>query len=302
MPPKRLHPELESWLQGTASDTAPVLLELSRRQAARRRPADLLAQLQRDGFVAPSQALDQRLAHRLDGIALEAASLFEALLLSPVAPLGSCSVLAPTSQDRTLSATRGAEVVSDPTNVLALECARRIAQAPGVDVRLCTAHQVLRAQALPAKAGHSRHFRLFALAEAGAGRAEDGFEVEAIVRHVGVWDRAFDGFTSALGCSLPRRRAVVHTTPEREVLASRLAQRVGEALPHVEVVRVPLQSRYYAGVRVLFGAHTQAGEFVALGDTGAFDWMARLLANRKLRFVASGMGVQLVPVLFAGKA
>jgi hypothetical protein len=108
--------------------------------------------------------LDQRTVHRLDGLALEAADQFEALQLSPVAPLGSCSVVAPTSQDRTLSSVRGTEVVSDPTNVLALECVRRLPEQPASHVHLCTIHQVLRVHALPPNTGFSRHFRLFALA------------------------------------------------------------------------------------------------------------------------------------------
>ena len=88
-------------------------------------PADLLAQVQRDLYVQPS-ALDLRVIHELDGLALAAAAEYEAVLLSPVAPLGCCSVVAPTSQDRTLSTARACEVVSDPTNVMALLSAGRL--------------------------------------------------------------------------------------------------------------------------------------------------------------------------------
>jgi hypothetical protein len=99
------------------SGTTPPLLELARRQAGRRTPAELVAQTARDGFVQPS-ALDQRTPHGLDGLALDAAHALEAVALSPVAPLGACSVLASTAQDRILATTRGGELVSDPTNVL----------------------------------------------------------------------------------------------------------------------------------------------------------------------------------------
>jgi hypothetical protein len=44
-------------------------------------------------------------------------------------------------------------------------------------------------------------------------------------------------------------------------------------------------------VRVLFGADAPNGEHLNLGDTGAFDWVAKLTANRRLRFVASGLGL-----------
>lgn len=293
---RKPRPELEPLLSASPSEATPIWLELARRQAARRRPADLRSQRERDGFVQPS-VLDQRLAHRLDGIALDAASEMEAVLLSPVAPLGVCSVLAPTSQDRTLSSVRATEVVSDPTNVLALECARRLEHAPREDVRLCTLHQVVRAQPLPPGAGFSRHFRLFAMGEAGRGRAEDGFEVDAVVRHLRIFDRIFEG-AAALGCAFPGRRAVVRARRDREAMAERIVARLQRELPHVEIQREPLEQAYYDGLRVVFGARTHGGDFCPIGDLGLFDWVARLTSDARQRYVASGLGIQLVPLLF----
>lgn len=289
-------PALEPLLERAPSETTPFLLALARRQAARRTPADLLAQHARDAFVAPA-ALDQRTLHRLDGLALDAAAEFEALQLSPVAPLGACSAVAPTSQDRTLAAARGTEVVSDPTNVLALECARRLRADPKRDVRLCTVHQVLRAQRLPPIPGASRHFRLFTLADAGPGRPEDGFEVEAVARHLAVFDRLCDA-VAALACTVPRRRITIFARPDRAPMAARIRAAVAAALPHLEIREEPFEKPYYDGIRVMLFADTAAGRPANLADTGVFDWVARLAAHRKLRFVASGCGVQLLPLLF----
>jgi hypothetical protein len=208
-----------------------------------------------------------------------------------------CSRLAPTSQDRTLSAARGLEVVSDPTNVLALECARRLARDPGGEVRLATVHQVLRAQALPPKTGFSRHFRMFALAEAGPGRAEDGFEIEAIARHVAIFERIFAA-ASELGCGVPERRATLFHDERRAVAAERLRARLGRDFPQVGFATERFESRYYTGLRVLLGATSTEGKHVPLADTGAFDWVARLTSNARQRFVASGLGLQLLPILF----
>lgn len=277
------------------SETTPLLLELARRQASRRGPADLMAQLARDAFVTPS-AVDLRILHRLDGLALDAAHAFEAVALSPVAPLGACSVVAPTAQDRTLTTTRGSEVVSDPTNVLALLCARRLANA-AEDVRLCTVHQVLRAQPLPPQPGFSRHFRLFAMAEAGRGRADDEFEVDAVARHVGVYDALFDA-ARQLGCAAPARQATIYSSAARAVLARRVRERLVTSFPHVTFHEESFESRYYDGLRVFFGARAASGAHVPLADVGLFDWVARLAANRKLRLVASGFGLQLLPLLF----
>ena len=296
---------MASWHEGSAlerllalspSETAPFLLDLARAQAERRGPRELLEQRERDMFVAPS-LLDQRTLYAFDELALDAAREFEALQLSPVAPLGVCSRLAPTSQDRTLSAARGLEVVSDPTNVLALECARRLADAPHETVRLATVHQVLRAQALPPKTGFSRHFRMFALAEAGPGRAEDGFEVEAIARHVALFGRVFDA-SSALGCSVPERRARIFHDERHAVAAERVRERLARDLPQVELASERFESSYYAGLRVLFGGTSTSGDHVPLADTGVFDWVARLTSNARQRFVASGLGIQLLPLLF----
>jgi hypothetical protein len=207
-------------------------------------------------------------------------------------------VVAPTSQDRTLSAARGAEVVSDPTNVFALVCAQRLAAAPELPVRLCTVHQTLRAQSIPVKAGHSRHFRLFATAEAGVATAEDGFEVAALARAIGVFDRLFDLLERDAGCSFPKRRLVLRATEQRDLLAQRLREQLAKTLPHVNVEREPFDQRYYDGVRFMFHAQGRAGDSIPIGDGGVFDWVARLTSNQRFRFVASGFGLQLAPVLF----
>lgn len=286
----------EALLALTPSAATPLLLEFARRQAERRGPADLLAQLARDAFVTPS-VLDQRTLHAFDGLALDAARGFEAVALSPVAPLGACSVVAPTSQDRTLATTRGTEVVSDPTNVLALLAAQRLATAPAADVRLCTVHQTLRAQPLPPQPGFSRHFRLLAMVEAGRARADHGFEVDAVERHVGVYDALFDA-ADDLGCASPARRATIFCSEARAALARRVRERLAASFPHVTFDEGRFDSHYYDGLRVFFGATSAAGEHVPLADVGLFDWVARLAANRKLRCVASGFGLQLLPLLF----
>lgn len=288
-------------LTGSPSETTPALLELVAEQARRRRPAALLEQRRRDRYVEPS-ALDLRLAHRLDGLALAAAAEFEGLLLSPVAPLGACSVVAPTSQDRTLSTVRGTEVVSDPTNVLAIECATRHRAGERGPIRLCTIHQVVRAQPLPPGPGFSRHFRLFALGTSGPARGADAFEVEAFAAHLAVYQRLFDA-CAELGAHLPGRRIVVHAGADAATLGDRVAEALAAAAPTAELRRAGPAGAYYHGVRALYGAHSaRTGDFVPLVDIGRFEWVARLTSNRKLRYVASGCGLQLIPALFGAGA
>src|SRR5436309_209343 len=108
-----------------ASEVWSLMLDVLARRAGRRTPAELVRQWERDRFVQPSY-IDQRTLVDLDGHLLAAAAGFEAIELSPLAPLGTCSAVGLASQNKTVSALRGTEVVSDPTNVMALECARRL--------------------------------------------------------------------------------------------------------------------------------------------------------------------------------
>ena len=138
---------------------------------------------------------------------------------------------------------------------------------------------------------------MFALAEAGPGRADEGFEVDAIARHVAVFARVFDA-CSALGCSVPERRARIFHDERHAVVAERLRARLARDFPEVTLASERFDSSYYAGLRVLFGGTSTLKEHVPLADTGVFDWVARLTSNARQRFVASGLGLQLLPLLF----
>jgi hypothetical protein len=280
------------------SEALPILLETARRQSARRRPSDLLEQLSRDPFVAPS-ALDQRLTTRFDAAALEVADGFEALLLSPLTPLGTCAVVSPTTQDRSVTTPRSTEVVSDPTNVLALECARRLLAGKS-HVRLCTIHQVVRPQRFEGSKGSSQHFRLFALAEAGAARAEHGFEVETVVSHAALFVRLFDA-CETLGCHVPKRRASLRVAAHAQALGDRVHERLSDLMPELPVDVSPLESGYYDGLRLVVGAESPSGQYSELGDIGVFDWIAKLTSNRRMRFVAAGLGIQRLASLFGDR-
>ena len=280
------------------SDRRGEQLAGARDEAARRRPADLLARWVTDATVVPSP-VDLRTSVAYDTLALDAAESYEGLLLSPVTPLGSTSVLAPTSQDRTLSTIRASEVVSDPTNVLALECGRRLRADPTAHVRLCTTHQVLRMQPSGGEPGRTQHFRLFVMADAGPGLPDDGFEVAAVVAQLEAYRRLLDtaGLTHAVRWERPA--AIVRSDGTAPSLADRVVAALGSAQPDVDVRTEPLASDYYHGLRVGYGVHTMSGDFVEIVDLGLFDWVARLTGNRRNRFVASAIGIQLLALLFA---
>ena len=166
------------------------------------------------------------------------------------APLGSSSVVAPSSQDRALTTMRSSEVVSDPTNVLALECARRLAADAagriGTPVHRApdTAHA-----ASGRRPGRTQHFRLFALAEAGAGtacRRIRGARRRRAPRRLPAAAACGRG-DRTISCSIGRRRSSAPTTAipalaDRlvEALADSPARRRGASrAPRLELLRGP---------------------------------------------------------------
>ena len=270
------------------SDLHSVLLEVMQHRARSRTPADVLAQYLRDGFCTPA-AIDLRTSHDVDGHLLGAADGFEALDLSPVAPLGVSSAIAQTGQNRVLSALRMTEVVSDPTNVLALECARRLRADWETPVHLATSQRVLRAQPVPKLPGYGQHFRIFVLASGGREAKDHAFTVQACALQIRTMLVALDRLEQN-GYTFGARRVEILTTPARQAVGDR----IGDLL-NVAVVRRALDHAYYsAGLRYQIWVTAPDGAGIPLVDGGAFDWIARLAANRRAVYIASGTGSQLI--------
>jgi hypothetical protein len=268
-----------------------LLLEAFSRRAAARTAADVRHQYERDGFTRPAP-VDQRTLVELDRHLLAAADEFEAIELAPLAPLATCSAVARTGQNRIVSALRGTEVVSDPTNVLALECASQLQADASRVVRLATSHRAVRAQPFPKMPGFAPHFRIFCLASGGREQASQALTVDEMTRHVRTHLAALDRL-EANGYAFPNRRVVVLATKERAEVADRIAA----ATTGVPVSRGLLAHEYYDGLRFQIDVG-KAASGIPLIDGGSFDWLSTLSSNRKMTFVASGMGSQLAAVAF----
>lgn len=274
------------------SELASLLLGVMDQRAAQRTPADVRQQWQRDRFVLPAP-IDQRTFNALDGHLLSAASSFDALELAPLAPLASCSAIAVTSQNRTVSTIRGTEVVSDPTNLLAIESAVRLAEKPRDVIKLATSHRCVRAQPYPNKPGFAAHFRLFVLTTAGHERKDEGLLVESLSDHIRTHLAAMDRLEQH-GYAFSQRTVRLLATPARESVAKRVALE----LPGTPIAVERLAHDYYDGLRFMISARTPSGEDIPFIDGGAFDWMGKLTANRKYIFVASGLGSQIAAYWF----
>lgn len=288
----------------SGADHTSLALEIAKERAAQRRPAEVLAQYERDRFVRPSRCDPFVLgALRLHALGAAREHGFEALELAPLAPLGTSSSVATASQHKIVSTVRQTEAISDPSNVLALESASRRRKDPrGPLVQLAATARVTRAQALE-RPEFTAHFELFVTTSAGRDPGGRRFEEDALrtalLVQLTLLDR-LEGEGFALG---PRS---VRLSPDASHAA--LAGRVRDALvsrwPSVPVVidgaRIE-KSGYYRGV--CFGVYVAPREaperLMPLGDGGLTDWVAELTARRNERFLVGALGLELLASVFA---
>ncbi|MCO1656227.1 hypothetical protein [Pseudonocardia humida] len=268
------------------TDLQTLLLDVARSRAGRVVPARVVRRWREDRFVRPS-AHDPRALSRLEARLWELLpGRFAGVELSPVAPLGTCSAVATVDQNQVVSTVRGSEVVSDPTNALAVEAAVRRSSGPRTGrVDLACVHRVLRAQRFDGP-GRSAHFRLFALVSSARDRGSGTAQAEMLADHLRFWARVLDEFVPHLGPWL------TFTGFGPSALAERFADTVHPAVAGsarvVELRADPARTQgagYYDDAAI--GLRARDGEEIDLGDGGTTDWTAKLLGDAKERCVTS---------------
>jgi hypothetical protein len=163
-----------------------------------------------------------------------------------------------------------------------------------VVVRLATSHRCVRAQPIPKRRGLSANFRIFCLASAGQEQQNHAFVVDAIVEQMKIMLHVLDRLERH-GFTFPERRITVFAREDQVALGDRIAALLGSGA----VARAILDHPYYnQGLRFQIAALSSDGIEIPLIDGGAFDWVAKLTSNRRILYVASGLGSQLVPLLF----
>jgi hypothetical protein len=265
-----------------------VLMDVSQRRAADVTPGRLTERWAADRFVRPA-GCDPRRVSRIEARLWELLPAeFDGIDLSPVTPLGTSSALGPVSQHKVISTTRGTEVVSDPTNVLALEAARRRRASGDEAVHLAACHRVLRGQ--PFGEGMFQHFRLFALVSSTRDRGSGSTEAGLLTAHLRFWTRALSDL-------LPTARTTVsYTVFGFPPLAERIHDTVLPALEplpggvavHEDPERERARGYYERGaLRIDVGPVPNTGQGGEIGDGGFTGWTARLLNNAKERCLIS---------------
>jgi hypothetical protein len=284
-----------------ATDLQSLLLHVFAERSAHRRTAELLRQYERTAMLRPG-AVDARALHALERAAYDSSPQFEAIELSPVAPLGLNTVLGQIHQNNCLATIRGSEVLADPTTAAALECARRRRSGDDGEIRLCSRARLLRLQPIDVPE-FSPHFGLFWWVTAGRDPGDYLFELDSVCEHIACHLDMLERVAAA-GYELgPVRVKVSHTDRnerrlvqvERNVFAP-LAERF--CTVHFDIDREREQGRnYYAGLCLSIEARVDSRWF-NLSDGGLTPWTQRLLSNRKERLMVSAMGIEVIPKLF----
>jgi hypothetical protein len=291
-------PGLVDQLAGLSpTDLQSLLLEVYRQQAARRTPAAVLADHETDRFARPStiSPLDllrweqTAFAHLPEG--------FQSLALSPVCTLGTNSAIALVDQNRVMSTIYNTEVVSDSTNVLALQAAlqrRTLLKAnpkSNAPVHLAASHRLLRTQRYTDPLSIA-HFNAFALCSAGRDQGRQQFELDSFTIHLSFYlgaIPAFVPFPTSLKVAITDFKVGSQPSPFIDQLFARLHPE----FPQVEFTIDPTRTSgrdYYADLCFHVYAALASGTFLELADGGLVNWTQRLLSNAKERCTISGLG------------
>jgi len=275
------------------SDLQSLMLEVYARVASKGTPRKLVAQYERDRFVRPA-VVDPRVLVELDRLALQLLPAgYQPLELSPLCPLGACSVVATVNQNKVVSTIRNTEVVSDATNVLALESAVRRRRDPSSPVLLAASQRLTRAQGVPGPRTWA-HFRLLCLTAAGRDRGSSAFELESAAAQLRFSLRYVDALVAA-GWPLSGPRIAVTDLTDGLLLPAinqQLIAPLAAEFRHADVKLDPTRESgrgYYDTLCFKLFVKDEAGVEMEIGDGGAVPWTQKLLSNAKERLVISAL-------------
>jgi len=283
--------QITNGLSGTEFNS--ILLDIFGRRTSLISSQALLASFEKNRFTgfAKTDAIKAR-ELELDWLKQAAASEFNIVTLSPVAPLGTCSAMATVSQHKVLSSVRGAEVVADATNVLALQIASELKRTNDKSkiIKYAAAHRHIRGQYFD-NPNYTAHFAVFCMVSGGYDRGNYDFEMEQLEQHVKI-------LLELIKKEFPANEISVKffLKQSNSILPERLNKQeyCWSKMPHQLVYDT--DNKYYQLLQFKIYLHVD-GEKIDVADGGFVDWVQNLTGNRKLRCMISGAGLELIQKL-----
>ncbi|PLS08415.1 hypothetical protein [Neobacillus cucumis] len=281
------------------SDLNSLLLDIFRIRTTASTPSNLLKKYSENRFVQPAGISPIELKHlELELLQLAESLCFTPILLSPVAQLGSCSIIAPVNQNKVISALRGTEVVADSTNSLALYICDHLKKGEFNNkndfVRFCNSQRIVRAQSF-SKAGLLPHFHIFSLVTSGIDKGSYSFEKKALTEHFEMYHRIF---RTIMNPKITFRFIQTEGYKDGNGLINRITEYIQEIAPHINLdnnIEV-VENSYYQGLQFKVIIE-ENGEEIFIGDGGFVNWSQKLLGIKKERMLISAIGLDRLLVL-----
>jgi hypothetical protein len=281
----------------SGSELNSLLMEVFSRKVSNISPGLLLKQYQANRFVHPAQVDMVELLHlELRVLQFLKERQFDPLELSPVAQLGSCSVVATVDQNKIISAARNTEVLADATNSIALFIAdgKKTGRLPAPDsqeqLRYCTVHRHVRTPPLIHK-HHTAHFKIACLVSSGVDTGNYYFESTGLREHILALHDLLENVFGIRGasCALIPREGYDSPNP----LIDRVISHLHETTPEIKVAKQTATSanNYYKGIQFKMNIEIE-GQTLEIADGGFVDWSQQLLNNSKERMLISGFGLE----------
>ena len=273
------------------SDLNSLLLRLFEMQANQTSPAAVVKAFEQNRFSSPSE-LDPVAYHLLEAGFLAAAQKngIRPVLLSPAAPFASCAAFGCVHQNNVVSATRGTEILSDPTNMLAILMAAQLKRkeiSNQTPLHHCATARVLRAQVFPNTRRHFSHFGIFCIVSSGKDGGSFLCEMDLLQKQLAYYKELLvEKYDAQLSIACKKRGGFP------DAFFDSVTQLMQNTFPDVPLSfdAEPEENHYYQGMQFKLFMEKE-NDTIEIGDGGFVDWIQRMTGNKKERCLISGIGM-----------
>ncbi|MDR2932565.1 MAG: hypothetical protein LBV27_05600 [Oscillospiraceae bacterium] len=279
---------LDKLLSLSKADLNSLLLALFERQTNKVLPSEMLKIYKANRFSLPSK-FDPVRYHALEAQLLtEAQNMnIQTILLSPSAPLGSCSVFGCVNQYNVISALRNTETLADPTNMLAITIADKLKERTECNtspLHYATTARVVRGQTFSGTASYA-HFGLYCMVSSGKDKGAYICEKELLEKHLSYYKVLFKTrFSAKLSIVLRKRGGY----KDNDGFFSKMTEGMQTIFPDttISIDSNDIENKYYQGINFKLFMEKD-GEVLEIGDGGFVDWICQMLGSKKERCLIS---------------
>lgn len=273
-------------------DMNSLMLSIFQAKTKTMTPKSVLIAFSNNRFSNPSD-LDPIEYHKMEIELLSIDKKFEinTVLISPSAPLGSCSAFGCVDQNNVISSLRGTETISDPSNMLFIIIADSLKKKfldNDIPLHYATTTRVVRGQAFTGK-GFYAHFGVFCIVSSGKDKGSYSCESELLLKHLNYYNELLKSFND-FSISVCLRKRCGYT--DTDGFFDRMGDIVKSSLPNVTIcLDVRNQNNaYYKGLNFKIYLH-HGEDKIEIADGGFVNWISEMTGNKKDRCLISGVGI-----------